>query len=248
MRPDEFAKMRALEETNWWFRGRRYLLRRLISRLGLRDGLILDAGCGTGFARGELSQGGTVIGLDASHDALCLGLSDTPVACCVSSIESVPFPPNTFDLIVAMDLIEHLEAEAPALREMRRVCKPGGHLFITVPAYQSLWSRHDEALGHYRRYTTSRIADTVRAGGFDVQKKFSLVSTILPGAAIFRLLRRKLGRESNGTDLFPVPEPFNFILSLVMRAECALGWSIGLPFGLTACVLARKPLDGERTQ
>lgn len=243
MRADEFSKMRALEDTNWWFRGRRYLLSNLVKGLRLSDALILDAGCGTGFARGELSKGGTVIGLDASPEAIAQGLDGSPVASCVSLIQDTPFRDGTFDLVVALDLIEHLADEMPALKEIHRLCKPGGHFFVTVPAYQSLWSKHDEALGHYRRYTDCEIRERLRESGFEVRRSSYVVSSILPAAAAFRMLRRKFGRESTGTDLFPVPEPFNFLLSLVMRMECRLAWSARLPFGLTACVLARKPVD-----
>ena len=241
MRTDEFAKMRLLEDTNWWFRGRRYLLRNLIRGLKLRDALILDAGCGTGFARGELSRGGAVIGLDASLEAIAQGLGSGSITNCIAYAQSTPFPSDAFDLIVALDLIEHLPDEMPALREMHRICKPGGHFFVTVPAYQSLWSKHDEALGHYRRYTVPGIVARLKEAGFQVRKSSYVVSSILPAAAAFRVLRRKFGRESEGTDLFPVPEPFNCLLSLVMRAECRLAWNAKLPFGLTACVLARKP-------
>lgn len=245
MRADEFAKMRALEDTNWWFRGRRYLLRNLIRGLGLRNALILDAGCGTGFARGELSRGGRVIGLDASPEAIAQGLNGKPAEACVACAESMPFPTGTFDLVVALDLIEHLPDEMPALAEIRRVCKPGGYFYVTVPAYQSLWSRHDEALGHYRRYTAPEMVGKLRKSGFEICKSSYVVTSILPAAAAFRALRRRFGKESTGTDLFPVPEPLNFLLSLVMRTEARLAWSARLPFGLTACVLARKPEDAQ---
>jgi SAM-dependent methyltransferase len=241
MRVDEFSKMRALEDTNWWFRGRRYLLRNLIQGLKLRDALILDAGCGTGFARSELSRGGTVIGLDASPEAIAQGLDGKPVESCVAYAQSIPFPSDTFDLVVALDIIEHLEDEMPALSEVRRACKSGAYFYVTVPAYQGLWSHHDEVLGHYRRYTVCEMVEKLKKAGFEICRASYLVSSILPAAAAFRALRRRFGKESKGTDLFPVPEPFNFLLSLVMRVECRLAWNARLPFGLTACVLARKP-------
>lgn len=244
MRPDEFSKMRALEDTNWWFRGRRYLLRGLLSKLGLRDALVLDAGCGTGFAGGELRRAGTVVGLDASAEALD-GSEAKLDGACVASVERTPFGDEVFDLIVAMDLLEHLEDESRALREIGRICRPGGYVFVTVPAYRCLWSRHDEALGHRRRYTRPQIVSRLREAGFATVKSSYFVTTVLPAAAVFRMIRRWFGRESTGTDLFPVPEPFNAVLSAIMRAESGLVWSVGLPFGLTAWVLARK---GESDQ
>lgn len=238
--PDEFAKMRALEDTNWWFRGRRYLLRNLVRKLGLRDALILDAGCGTGFAGGELRSAGTVIGLDASEDALA-GSETKLAGACIARIQHTPFADSSYDLIVAMDLLEHLDDEAPALKEIHRICRPGGYLFVTVPAYRCLWSKHDDVLGHCRRYTAGGIVKTIRASGFEVLRSSYVVTSVFLPAALFRILRRALGRESTGSDLFPVLEPFNAILSLFMRAEAWLAWNVGLPFGLTALVLARKP-------
>jgi len=239
MKADEFKKMAALEDAHWWFRGRRYLLRALVRRLGLRKALILDAGCGTGFAGKELAAAGKVVSLDATEAAFGPDFEGTS---CISTIEKTPFPDGAFDLIVAMDLIEHLEDDQPALQEMNRICKPGGFLFVTVPAFQSLFSSHDKALGHYRRYSAAGLARSVRAGGFKVEKLSYTVTSVFPIAAAYRTLRRKKSVEdSTATDLFPVPEPFNYILTLLMRAESSLVWHIGLPFGLTAFVLARKP-------
>ena len=138
-----------------------------------------------------------------------------------------------------MDLLEHLADDQPALKEMHRICKPGGYLFVTVPAFPSLFSSHDKALGHFRRYSASGLGESVSAGGFVVQKLSYTVTSIFPLAAAYRMLRRKT--DSTATDLFPVPEPFNCALSLLMRLEAWLGWQIRLPFGLTAFALATKP-------
>jgi len=231
--------MRALEDSHWWFRGRRYLLRALVRRLGIRNALILDAGCGTGFAGKELAGAGTVISLDATEAAFGPDFQGTS---CIATIEDTPFSDNTFDLIVALDLIEHLPDDQPAIREMHRICKPGGHLFVTAPAFQTLFSSHDKALGHYRRYSAADLAKSVRAGGFEMQRLSYTVTSIFPIAAAYRRLRRKkAGKDSTATDLFPVPEPFNCFLSLVMQVESWLVWHVRAPFGLTAFALAVKP-------
>ena len=244
MRADEFAKMRSLEDTHWWFKGRRHLIRSLIRKLGLRNASILDAGCGTGFAGRELGQAGKVISLDATEAALGPDFKGTA---CIASIEDTPFPDETFDLIVALDLLEHLADDQPALREMYRICKPGGFLFVTVPAFQSLFSSHDSALEHYRRYSAADLKGSLSKGGFRVERLSYTVSSVFPLAAVYRILRRnKAGTDSIATDLSPVPEPFNCLLSLVMQAETWLGWHVRLPFGLTAFALAVKPPTESR--
>lgn len=238
MKADEFAKMRALEDTHWWFRGRRYLLQGLVRNLDRRDLLILDAGCGTGFAGKELAAAGKVISLDATEAAFGPNFEG---ASCISTIEKTPFPDESFDLIVAMDLLEHLEDDQPAIGEMHRICKPGGFLFVTVPAFQNLFSSHDKALGHFRRYSAGSLARSVRAGGFEVRRLSYTVTSVFPIAAAYRTLRRRnASQDSNATDLFPAPEPFNCILSLFMRLESWLAWRMRLPFGLTVFALATK--------
>lgn len=214
------------------------MLRTLIRNLSLQDSLILDAGCGTGFARIELGTAGTVIGLDSSIDAFATNREHT--SDCVASVERTPFPDAAFDVVVALDLLEHLDDEETALRELYRVCKPGGHLFVTVPAYQWMWSRHDEALGHHRRYSAKDLRNKVRHAGFSVHRISYVVSTMFLAAAAYRCIRKLLGKEGTGTDLAPVPEPLNMLLSGLMRMEVALAWLGVLPFGLSVMLLARK--------
>ena len=244
MRADEFSKMRALENANWWFRGRRQLLRGLIRRLGFDDALILDAGCGTGFARRELDKVGTVIGLDTSPEAFALGQDDEATGC-IAVIEQAPFENDTFDLAVALDLLEHLEDDHRALAEIYRVCKPGGYLFATVPACQWIWSRHDEVLGHRRRYSAADLGRKVREAGFAISKLSYVVTTVFPLAAAYRLMRRSAAKTNASSDLFRMPEPANSLLAGLMNLESRLAWHARLPFGLTAFVLASKAKESD---
>lgn len=239
MKTSEFTKMRVLEGTHWWFKGRKYLLRDLIRKLSLHNALILDAGCGTGYAREELVSGGMVVGLDASIEALTLTTSINESKC-AAQIEQAPFQNDTFDLITALDLLEHLKDDVRALQELHRICKPGGHLFVTVPANQKLWSQHDKVLGHHRRYSIEELCDKVHKAGFTVCRSSYYVSAVYPMAAAYRSLRRKFGRQDENSDLAAVPKPVNSLLAALMRLESKLVWSSGLPFGLTAVLLARK--------
>jgi SAM-dependent methyltransferase len=238
MRPEEFSKMRRLEDAHWWFQGRRRLLRGLMEKLDLKDAIILDAGCGTGFARSELSRGGRVIGVDSSPEALAIASEIVGTANCAAHVERLPFQGGVFDLIAALDLLEHLDDDLGALRELHRVCKPGGYLFATVPACRRIWSRHDEALGHRRRYSLRELQEKVGEAGFSIDRSFYTVSAIFPLAVAYRLARRKSAGGS--TDLFETPEPLNSLLAGLMKLESAFAWRVSLPFGLTAVVLAYK--------
>jgi SAM-dependent methyltransferase len=236
MKTNEFAKMRALQNTHWWFASRRYLLRLLIQKLSLREALILDAGCGTGFAHDELQKAGTVVSLDSSLEAF----SEHCILKCVSRIEETPFRDNTFDLIVALDLLEHLEDDHKALVEIRRICKTGGYVFLVVPAYQWAWSCHDDFLGHRRRYSAKELVEVVQRAGLAVCKSTYFVSALLLPALVYRLVYRRICKTAQKSDLFPIPTPLNSLFRFCTNVEAKLALSVGLPFGLSVCVLAQK--------
>lgn len=244
MRPEMLERTRELERTHWWFQGRHRLLTELQARLGMENALILDAGCGTGFARRDLSEAGMVVGLDACVDAL-LCRREPHGMDCVARMEAAPFGNDTFDLVLALDLIEHIPDDRKALREMHRICKPGGHLFITVPAYRWLWSAHDRALGHQRRYASKELELAIREAGFEIVRLSHLVTSVFLPAACVRLVRRGSHRLDGESDLSPVPLPLNAVLSWLMRIESRLMWRMRLPFGLSIVALARKP-DGSQ--
>ena len=150
----------AVDEHHWWYRGRRRVIRAELDRLPLPAGAhVLDAGCGSGRTLVELVRyGGEVSGIELDTDAAELarrrGLGEVQVG----RLEELPWDDATFDLITCLDVIEHVPDDVAALVELRRVARPGGWLLVTVPAYQALWSHHDEANHHYRRYSRPRCA------------------------------------------------------------------------------------------
>ncbi len=245
MQTAEFEKMRALGGSHWWFLGRKHLLRALLGSTGDGDALILDAGCGAGLAEDVLSEFGSVIGIDIAREAFEGRGSTCPERLCLASVAPAPFRNGAFDLIVALDIIEHIKDDAGVMRELHRICKPGGRLLITVPAYDWLWSAHDEALGHFRRYTARQIAHLMEDTGFRVCKLSYAVSSPFPAAVAFRLLRRVLGSRGS-SDLFEVPRPINAVLTAIMRAEASLLKYFNLPFGLS--VVAMGVRDSESAE
>lgn len=233
MQTNEFDKMRALVGTHWWFVGRKHLLRALLGRRSEPDALILDAGCGTGLAEEVLSPMGTVIGLDIAAEAIGGRSSESAERLCLASVNPSPFRDEAFDLVVALDIIEHIENDEGAMREFHRITKPGGKLVVTVPAYDWLRSPHDDALGHCRRYSAPRLRRLMRDAGFRPTRVTYTVAAPFPAAVVFRLIRRLLGGGS-GSDMFEVPGPLNLALTAVMRAEAGLLKHMNLPFGLSA--------------
>ena len=232
----EFEKMRALGGTHWWFLGRKHLLRALLGRMDGKDAVILDAGCGAGVAEDALSDLGTVIGIDIAPEALAGRAPTSPERLCLASVDPAPFRDCSFDLVVALDILEHIEDDAAVLREFHRICKPGGMLLITVPAYNWIRSAHDDALGHYRRYSARQVAGLMRGAGFRLSKVSYAVTAPFPAAVVFRLLRRLIGSKG-GSDLSEAPRVVNRILTAVMRIEAAILKHINLPFGLSVVAI-----------
>src|SRR4029077_5669995 len=141
------------EDRHWWYQGRRRVLQQAIARLGLpAHAHILDAGCGSGRNMLDLAHHGIVTGVELSPTSVQLARDRGAGEVLEGSVMDMPFDAASFDLTVRLDVIEHLADDVSALRELRRVTKPSGALLVTVPAYQWLWSGHDEINHHHRRY------------------------------------------------------------------------------------------------
>jgi len=241
----EYDKMYLLEETNWWYSGRRGLILKAVAQLRKRFSdksmRILDAGCGTGINLRYLQTYGDVYGLDISKEALefsrIRGLS--PLIC--GSVDMLPLKSEYVDLVVALDVIEHIQDDVSAIRELNRVLRPGGCLIVTVPAFQFLWSNHDLAVHHKRRYTRSELRDLLRLRGFIVERAtYWNFFLFLPVAAMRMLKRASLSQRNKQTDLVELPTNINRIMHGLLSVEnCILGW-FDLPFGVSIMCVCRK--------
>ena len=150
--------MLEVDEHHWWYRGRRRIIRAELERLPLRAGArVLDAGCGSGRTLDELADYGEVHGIELDPQAAEAARARRQGEVEVGRLEELPWDDATFDLITCLDVIEHTPDDRVTLAELRRVCKPGGWLLVTVPAYQALWSLHDDANHHYRRYERATL-------------------------------------------------------------------------------------------
>jgi SAM-dependent methyltransferase len=218
-----------MEERHWWFRSRRRVLWALVDRAGVgASPRILDAGCGTGRNMVEFARLGPAEGVDLSPQAVefCRrrGLHGVRQA----AIEELPYEDGRFDLVLATDVIEHLEDEGPALDELRRVTSDDGRLIVTVPAYNWLWSNHDTSWHHFRRYTRRLLAQRVRAHGWEpVVETYFYTSLLPPVAAVRTLQRLRGGADRNGdgdgkSDLHLSPTALDRWLEMPVRAEARL--------------------------
>ncbi|MCE5241011.1 methyltransferase domain-containing protein [bacterium] len=243
MRKRDFQELYNLEETYWWFVGRRKLVRQLIQRyVNDPEALVLDAGCGTGGTMKELKGAANLCGCDCSPHALayCRERGFDRVA--AGDVAALPYAENTFAAVISCDVLEHLPDDQAGLAEMMRVLRPGGCLIVTVPAHRFLWSEHDEALAHRRRYSARELRRKLQETGARVVKLSPVVVAAFGPILAFRLaqrLRPKLPDEPR-TDLRVLSPWLNNLLIGTLQLENWLLRFVGLPVGTSLVAVARK--------
>lgn len=237
MEAAEYQRMHELEERHWWFRAKRRLVYSLLDRwTGAADRRVLDLGCGTGMTLRELPERYRGIGIDPSAEALALCRERGLRALARASATELPLAEGSTDVVLALDILEHIEDDALALREIARVLRPGGLAILTVPAFPFLWSSHDESLHHKRRYTRRALERRLAASGLAVRAGGYGQATVLPAAALLRLGRRWLSRpgpRSNGSDVGEVPALANALAYRLTSWEVPLVRRGRLPLGLS---------------
>ena len=239
----EYEKAYQLEDWYWWFVGKRRLVASLLHKLVSLDGaaLILDVGCGTGgMTAALLSDYGRVSGVDLSPTALGFcrrrGLSNL----CQASALRLPFADRSFALITVFDVLYHLGNDVAALREVWRVCRPGGSVLLTDPAFEFLRGPHDLAYDTRRRYTASQIRRKLEATGFRVQKASYANAFLSP--VVFAVRRwKRIFPTAHRSDLRPLPRWLNRILATIYGLEARVIPWVDLPVGSSVVCVARKP-------
>jgi SAM-dependent methyltransferase len=230
------------EDRHWWYRGRRTVLDGVIAELGLPSSpRILDAGCGSGRFMVELAKLGSVTGVELSDTSVSLARERQLGEVIAGSVLEMPFADDSFDLAVSLDVIEHLSDDLAALRELRRAVAPGGALLITVPAYQWLWSGHDEINHHHRRYTRRSLQHVAEQAGWKQVRTTYFNSLLLPVAIVLRVLERFNTRTTESSlDLWIPPAPLNWLLERPLALEAALiGRGGRIPAGLSLLAVFR---------
>jgi SAM-dependent methyltransferase len=240
MNSDELDAMIATDDRHWWYRGRRRILRATLDSLELPAPCrILDAGCGSGRTLDELAGYGDACGVDVSPAAVSATRARGHEAH-VGSVEDLPLPDASFDLVTCLDVIEHTRDDRRTLHELRRVTRPGGALLLTVPAHPTLWSAHDEANHHYRRYTRGSLIDAAIDADWTVSEATYFNAALLAPAAVVRLARRRA--PAGRSELALTPPVLDRLLELPSRAEAALLRSgARLPAGLSLLAVVRAP-------
>ena len=245
--------MYRLEDTHWWFVARRNLVLAALERLGRRahrergaaPPRLLDVGCGTGGTLERLGPFGCAVGLDLEPLALQFCRERGHAALVRGSATALPFADRSFDVVLALDVLEHIPDHEAAAREIARVLRPGGHALITVPAYRSLWSRHDVALMHQRRYRAGEVRRLLSRSGLRPDLLTYTVSAFLPIVWVVRTVQRLRPHGPTRADTLPTAPVLNRILRTYLEAEGRVALRTRLPFGVTVFAIARKPAGAE---
>ena len=199
MDEDEIRKSAALEQRHWWYAERRALVRRLVAPL--TPGRAVDIGCGSGGNTSVLRDlGWDVTGLEYSPAAAGLA-SRRGLNVVRGDAQRLPFADGSVDLYMSTDMWEHIEDHETVAREAFRVLRPGGRALVAVPCSMTLWSGHDVALGHFRRYEKDELAGLMESVGFDVRDVMSWNVLLRPVA---RVRRRHNDSDSEMDDVHPL--------------------------------------------
>lgn len=238
-----------IEEKFWWSVGTRRVFFDLIGELAQdRRGRALDVGCGTGIHLKEFpGDWRMVAGCDYSDLALSFcserGLRGL-VRCDATRL---PFASDAFDLVTALDVVEHLDDDEGCMREIARVTRAGGHVLLHVPAFQMLWTDKDELSHHRRRYRRAGLVALAERTGLRVVRVFYINSFLFPiallRAAAQRLLRGSTAvpAEETAVDpLYRISAPINRLMTALMDLERRVVTRVPVPFGLSLVCLARK--------
>ena len=242
MHPEEFKLLDEIEDDHWWFVGKRHLLTSLLQRHA-QEGALLDLGCGTGGILREVGGDRLALGVDGSMEGLRVCRRKGLAHVVRADLARMPFTSGDFQVVLALDVIEHLDDDVGFLRQATKLVARGGTLIVAVPAFQLLWSQHDETFEHKRCYDARRLRRVLAEAGLEVERVTYTNSLLFPLAAVWRILsyRCGLGRFAPKHDFWPMPRPVNRLLVALYRLEAWWLRRFDLPVGLSLVAVARVP-------
>jgi len=244
MQQHTYEIMNRVEDSHWWFVGRRAILESFLKQIisEIRDpqsaARILDVGCGTGANLEMLAQFGEAEGVDVSDDALefcrAKGLKTHK-----GLAEKLPFEDESFNLVTALDVVEHLDDDVAGLKEMNRVLKKGGRTLIFVPAFMWLWGVQDDISNHRIRYTRKQIIERLEKAGFEIERatyaNWTFFAPILAGRTLMKLTGIKPESENNVN-----VSALNGVFGKLFGAERFWLKHANFPFGVSIVIVAKK--------
>ena len=242
-----FDRMAELDQQHWWFTARRRILAQVIRRIVRppANARILELGCGTGHNLDMLGAFGRVEAgeLDDHARDFAAKRLGRPVEK-VALPDLSKFPADSYNLVALLDVLEHVPDEKGSLAAIITRLKPGGALLVTVPANPWMWSAHDVAHHHHRRYRKREIAALARAAGYEIDLLSPFNTMLFPLIAGVRMLNKIRGHDS-ADDTLPA-KPVNSVLDRLFGAEAGLIGRLPFPFGVSLVAVLRRPAAAHR--
>lgn len=237
-----------VEETQWWCRARRDVVRQLVHQIAPdRSSRILEVGCSGGVLLRQLVADGyeNVQGADISESAIDVARARGLRKVATMDATRLAFPDNSFQILIASDVLEHIEHPAEALKDWRRVLAPNGKLIVFVPAFQALWSSHDEVNQHFRRYSARQLRVALERAGFAVERLSYWNALLTIPGVLLKVAERLSGhsaRSGNSGGLVQPSDAMNNLLYRTIALENVLLNYADLPFGTSVFAVANVPL------
>jgi 2-polyprenyl-3-methyl-5-hydroxy-6-metoxy-1,4-benzoquinol methylase len=247
MNKNEYKKMAELEKEYWWHQGRLYLIDELINKHhpNKTNRKILEVGCGTGETTRHLKKHGEVIGIDVSDEAIKYGKQNGIEDIYSSDIVNIQNNKNLkdkkFDLIFALDVLEHIQEDKTAMKNIYGMLNTDGLFITTVPAHKFLWSEHDESLHHKRRYHMYEITKKLEDSNFTISDKSYFIFFLFPIVFAYRLWGNITGKSAYPkTSYVILPKTLNNLFINLLKIEAKMIKYFRLPIGVTIVVVAKK--------
>ena len=244
MKKEIYKLLYEVEDYYWWSVSRRRTVIEFfkIYELNRFQFLkVLDLGCGTGGMLVELKNQGihNIYGVDKETLAISLAMKRGLKELLVADAIALPFKEGIFDVVIALDVLEHIEFDDVALKEIYRSLSSGGRLILTVPALMWLWSDRDTRLGHYRRYRKDELRGKLKNAGFNILKMTYIDLFYLLPAKMVYTFNTLFGRETK-IDVVTVPLILNSLFKSLLSMERRLLKKFSFPIGVSIFCLAEK--------
>ena len=232
---------RGLGNDYWWTAGKTDVIRFLLAHSFPPTGKdrVADVGCGPGHMIEHFGGWGAVTGLDFSRDAVRAARDRGYRLTLRSDARRLPLRTAAYDLVFALDIVEHIVQDRRVCREIARICKPGGRCVIVVPALRFLWGAHDDLYGHVRRYTLSEVRRLVTDAGLRIEKLTYVQILFLLPLLFFRRIKKLLPSPDRG-DFVTLPPAVNAGLRRLVAAERWFLRYLDWPIGVSIVCVARK--------
>lgn len=246
MERDYFNQYYKLEREHWWFKVREEILK---SQLNYyleknKEQTIMNVGAATGRSSEMLNNFGKVTSIEYDKIVCDLINAKTNLNYIHASITELPFPDNSFDVICAFDVIEHVEKDLLAIKELKRVCKKEGYIFVTVPAFNFLWSQHDLINHHFRRYNSKQLTNLFLENSLNKVKTTYFNTLLFIPISIYRIFVNRMTKldqkpKSDFSTKFG-DNIINKLLKKIFGLEVFLLKNLNFPFGVSILSIWKK--------